>query len=155
AGFTQALQGRRARSKSRLRMRALSQELQRPEDWRPARGIRGRGGRAHAVGLFVFAGYIRAMTKDFPRASRIADQIQRDLSELIRLQLKDPRVSLVTVSSVEVSRDLSHAKVYVTSLASGHSAEEITAALQHAAGFLRSHLARRLKLRSVPQLEFV
>ena len=95
------------------------------------------------------------MTKDFPRASRIADQIQRDLSELIRLQLKDPRVSLVTVSSVEVSRDLSHAKVYVTSLASGHSAEEITAALQHAAGFLRSHLARRLKLRSVPQLEFV
>jgi len=95
------------------------------------------------------------MTKDFPRASRIADQIQRDLSDLIRLEVKDPRVSLVTISAVEVTRDLSHAKVYVTSLAPEHSAEQTTAALQHAAGFLRSQLARGLKLRTVPQLQFV
>jgi ribosome-binding factor A len=95
------------------------------------------------------------MTKEFPRASRIADQIQRDLSDLIRLEVKDPRVSLVTISAVEVTRDLSHAKVYVTSLAPEHSPEQTTAALQHAAGFLRSQLARGLKLRTVPQLQFV
>jgi ribosome-binding factor A len=95
------------------------------------------------------------MTKEFPRASRIADQIQRDLSDLIKLEVKDPRVSLVTISAVEVTRDLSHAKVYVTSLAPEHSPEQTTAALQHAAGFLRSQLARGLKLRTVPQLQFV
>src|SRR5690349_18134963 len=95
------------------------------------------------------------MTRDFPRAARIADQIQRDLSELIRLELKDPRVSLITISSVEVSRDLSHAKVYVTSLAPGHSPGDTAAALQHAAGFLRSRLSATLKLRTVPQLQFV
>jgi ribosome-binding factor A len=95
------------------------------------------------------------MTKDFPRAARIADQIQRDLSDLIRLEIKDPRVSLVTISAVEVTRDLAHAKVYVTSLSAEHTAEQTTAALQHAAGFLRSQLARSLKLRTVPQLQFV
>ena len=95
------------------------------------------------------------MSRDFSRASRISDQIQRDLSELIRLEVKDPRVSLVTISAVEVSRDLSHAKVYVTSMAQEHNPEQTTAALQHAAGFLRSQLARNLKLRTVPQLQFV
>jgi ribosome-binding factor A len=95
------------------------------------------------------------MSRDFARASRIADQIQRDLSELIRLEVKDPRVSLVTVSAVEVSRDLSHAKVYVTSMAPEQHTEHTTAALQHAAGFLRSLLARTLKVRTVPQLQFV
>jgi ribosome-binding factor A len=94
------------------------------------------------------------MSQDFARASRIADQIQRDLSELIRLEVKDPRVRLVTISAVDVSRDLSHAKVYVTSMAEGHSPQETTAALQHAAGFLRSQLARSLNLRTVPHLEF-
>ena len=95
------------------------------------------------------------MPRDFSRASRIADQLQRDLSELIRLEVKDPRVNLVTISAVDVSRDLSHAKVYVTSMAQEHSPEQTTAALQHAAGFLRSQLARSLKLRIVPHLEFV
>jgi ribosome-binding factor A len=95
------------------------------------------------------------MARDFSRATRIADQVQRDLSELIRVEVKDPRVSLVTVSAVEVSRDLSHAKVYVTSMAPEHSPEQTTAALQHAAGFLRSQLGRSLKLRTVPQLQFV
>jgi len=94
------------------------------------------------------------MSRDFSRAARIADQIQRDLSDLIRLEVKDPRVDLVTISAVDVSRDLSHAKVYVTSMAPGHSPEQTTAALQHAAGFLRSQLARSLKLRTVPHLEF-
>src|ERR1700693_3411642 len=95
------------------------------------------------------------MPREFARAARIADQIQRDLSDLFRQELKDPRVGLVTITAVEVSRDLSHAKVYVTSLAEAESTEQSVQALQHAAGFLRSQLARTLNLRTVPQLHFV
>jgi len=95
------------------------------------------------------------MPRDFSRAARIADQIQRDLSELIRKELKDPRVGLVTITSVEVTRDLSHAKVYVTTLAGAESGERSIQALQHAAGFLRTQLSQTLKVRSIPQLHFV
>lgn len=95
------------------------------------------------------------MPKDYSRAARIGDQIQRDLSELIRLEVKDPRVSLITVSAVDVSRDLSHAKVFVTSLAPNQEPAEVTAALQRAAGFLRTQLSRSLRLRVIPQLQFV
>ena len=95
------------------------------------------------------------MPREFSRASRIADQIQRDLSGLIRQEVKDPRVGLVTITAVEVTRDLSHAKVYVSSLAEVAVIEQSVEALQHAAGFLRSQLGRRLKVRSVPQLQFL
>lgn len=95
------------------------------------------------------------MPRDFSRAARIADQIQRDLSDLIRQELKDPRVGLVTITGVEVTRDLSHAKVYVTSLAPAESSERSIQALQHAAGFLRTQLSHTLKARSIPQLHFV
>ena len=95
------------------------------------------------------------MPREFSRSSRLADQIQRDLSDLIRLEVRDPRVGLVTVTEVEVSRDLSHAKVYVTSLAGGDQAAQSQQALQHAAGFLRSRLAQSLKARTVPELHFV
>ena len=95
------------------------------------------------------------MAREFSRASRIADQIQRDLSEVIRLELKDPRVGLVTITSVDLTRDLSHAKVYVTALGEADAAERAIGALQHAAGFLRSQLARTLKVRVLPQLQFV
>ena len=95
------------------------------------------------------------MPRDFSRAARIADQIQRDLSGLIRQELKDPRVSLVTITAVEVNRDLSHAKVFVCSLGEAASTEQSVEALQHAAGFLRSQLSRGLKIRSVPQLQFL
>jgi ribosome-binding factor A len=95
------------------------------------------------------------MPREFSRSSRLADQIQRDLSDLIRLEVRDPRVGLVTVTEVEVSRDLSHAKVYVTSLAGRDQAAQIQQALQHAAGFLRSRLAQGLKARTVPELHFV
>lgn len=95
------------------------------------------------------------MPKDFARTERIAQQIQRELANLIRLELKDPRVGMITLTSVEVSSDYSHAKVFFTSLVSSVRQEETTAGLQHAAGFLRSHLARRLKLRILPQLHFV
>ena len=95
------------------------------------------------------------MPRDFSRSSRIADQIQRDLSEAIRTELKDPRVGMVTITAVEVSRDLSHARVFVTSLAGVEAMEESLGALRHAAGFLRSRLAHTLSVRTVRELQFV
>ena len=95
------------------------------------------------------------MPRDFPRSRRIAEQIQRELAELIRLELKDPRVSgLVTVTDVEVSRDQSHAKVFFTLLGDARKIDETAEGLKRAAGFLRTQLAQRMKLRTVPQLDF-
>lgn len=94
------------------------------------------------------------MPKDFPRGRRIADQIQRELSEIIRLELKDPRIDLVTITDVEVTQDNAHAKVFFTALGETAQQEAATRALDHAAGFLRSNLAKRIKLRTVPQLHF-
>ncbi len=89
----------------------------------------------------------------FARTDRIAEQIQRELAELLRLEINDPRVRLVTITGVEVARDYSHAKVFFTRLDSKH--EEARQALEHAGGFLRSRLAHSLKLRVMPQLHFV
>ena len=94
------------------------------------------------------------MPKDYPRSRRIAEQIQRELSGIIRLELKDPRIGMITLTDVEVSQDYSHAKVFFTQLGDSGAAEQTEAALQHAAGFLRSQLAQRLKLRVVPELHF-
>lgn len=94
------------------------------------------------------------MPKDYPRSRRIAEQIQRELSEVIRLELKDPRVGMVTITDVEVSQDYSHAKVFFTTLGDTVKVGETVAGLARAAGFLRSQLAHRLKLRIVPQLQF-
>jgi len=95
------------------------------------------------------------MAREYSRASRLGDQIQRDLSDLIRLELKDPRVGMVTITAVEVMRDLSHARVFVTSLAGEAATQESIRALRHAAGFLRSRLAQTLTSRVVPELDFV
>jgi len=95
------------------------------------------------------------MPKDFPRARRVADQMQRELSKLIRLELKDPRIGLVTITEVEVTRDLEHAKVYFTSLGGQAEHEACLAGLTRASGFLRSQLAHRMQLRQVPKLAFV
>jgi len=92
--------------------------------------------------------------RGFSRAIRLADQIQRDLADLIRLEVRDPRVGLVTITTVEVTRDLSHARVFVTSLSETAAAESVQA-LTHATGFLRSRLAQTLKLRTIPELHFV
>jgi ribosome-binding factor A len=94
------------------------------------------------------------MKKNAQRAHRVGDQIQRELAELLRLHVKDPRIGMVTVTSVEVSPDLSHAKVFFTHLAGAEHAPEAVKALQHTAGFLRTELSHRLKLYSVPQLHF-
>src|SRR5262245_15920472 len=94
------------------------------------------------------------MAREYSRAARLADQIQRDLAELIRSEVKDPRVGLVTVTAVEVSPDLSYARVFVTTLADTISKEGVIQGLQHAAGFLRSRLSHTLTLRQVPELRF-
>jgi len=95
------------------------------------------------------------MPKDFPRSLRIAEQIQRELSDIIRLELKDPRITgMITITDVEVTQDYAHAKVFFTQLGDADRAKETEKALQRAAGFFRSELAHRLRLRNVPQLKF-
>ena len=95
------------------------------------------------------------MPKDYPRSRRIAEQVQRELSDIIRLELKDPRVGLITITDVEVTPDHKLAKVYFTLLGDESRIEEAARGLQHAAGFLRSQLAQRFEMRTVPQLAFV
>src|SRR5204862_6671429 len=94
------------------------------------------------------------MKKTSQRARRVGDEIQRDLADLLRTEVKDPRVGPVTITAVEVSPDLSHAKIFVTHMAGREHADEAVVALQRTAGFLRSELAHRLSLYSVPQLHF-
>lgn len=93
--------------------------------------------------------------KSYPRANRIAEQMQRDLATLIRTEIKDPRVGLITITSVDVSRDYSHAKVFFTQLGEAADAKACGDGLNHAAGFLRHLLAERLGLRIMPMLHFV
>lgn len=88
------------------------------------------------------------------RSARIAEEILRNLAELIRVEVRDPRVGLVTLTAVELSRDQSHAKVFYTALGAGGAAEEAGEGLQRAAGFLRTQLAHRLTTRKVPELHF-
>ena len=107
------------------------------------------------------------------RVQRVADQIQRELASLIQMEVNDPRVGMVSVTDVEVSRDLAHAKIYVTVLNTMTDdsqvnestlsepgdldkleIEENINALTKAAGYLRSLLAKRLSTRSVPKLRF-
>ncbi|HEY9446238.1 MAG TPA: 30S ribosome-binding factor RbfA [Burkholderiales bacterium] len=95
------------------------------------------------------------MPKDFPRSRRIAEQIQRELAEIVRLELKDPRVGMITITDVEVTLDYAHAKVYFTLLGDADRVEEAETGLRRASGFLRTQLAHRMQLRTVPQLQFV
>jgi ribosome-binding factor A len=96
------------------------------------------------------------MAKEYSRTQRVADQMQRELALLIQREVRDPRLGMVTVTAVEVSRDLSHAKVFVT-LMNKDSAEDIALNLEilkDSAGYLRMLLGRSMKLRSVPSLHF-
>lgn len=86
------------------------------------------------------------------RSYRVADQIQRDVAELIR-ELKDPRIGMVTVNSVDVTPDYAHAKVYFSLLVG--DPEECEAALNEAAGYLRNSLFKRLQIHTVPTLHFL
>ena len=94
------------------------------------------------------------MPRDFSRTLRVAEQIQRELAELIRLEVKDPRVGMVTLIDVEVAADYGHAKVFFTLMGDPAQIEAATEGLNRASGFLRRELARRIKLRTIPQLHF-
>lgn len=113
------------------------------------------------------------MSEMTARAQRIADQIQREIAVLIQLEVSDPRVGMVSVTGVDVSNDLAYAKIYITVLNSLAGDEQINAdtlskpgvldqleieenlkALKKASGFLRTLLAKRLRLRVVPKLQF-
>lgn len=95
------------------------------------------------------------MKKSYSRSTRVGDQIQKELADLIRNELKDPRVGMVTVTAVDVAADYSHAKVYVTTLDDKRPIEDMLDGLNHSAGFLRAGLFHRLSLRVIPQLHFV
>lgn len=95
------------------------------------------------------------MPREYSRTLRVAEQIQRELAQLIQQELKDPRIGMVTVADVEVTTDLSHARVYVTIYGGNDNAEESVSALNHAAGFLRRELSHRLSLRTTPALRFI
>jgi ribosome-binding factor A len=86
------------------------------------------------------------------RGFQVADQIQRDLSELVARELKDPRVGMVTINAVEVTPDYAHAKVFFSILVGDPL--ETEEALNQAAGFLRNHLFKRLHIHTVPTLHF-
>ncbi|MGJ7615451.1 MULTISPECIES: 30S ribosome-binding factor RbfA [unclassified Variovorax] len=87
------------------------------------------------------------------RAFKVADQIQRDLTELIARDLKDPRVGMVTIQAVEVTPDYAHAKIFFSVLTG--DVDETTEALNQAAGFLRNGLFKRLHIHTVPTLHFL
>lgn len=93
------------------------------------------------------------MAKNFSRADRVAQQIQRDIAELIRGELDHPKARLVTITDVEVTRDYSHAKIFYTFLGDADEATKI-ARFEHAKGFLRSELARGISLYKMPELHF-
>jgi ribosome-binding factor A len=95
------------------------------------------------------------MPREYSRTLRVAEQIQRELAQLIQREIKDPRVGMVTVADVEVTTDLSHARVYVSVLDGDDKAREAITGLNHAAGFLRRELSHRLSLRNTPALRFI
>jgi len=90
---------------------------------------------------------------DSSRPLRVADQIQAELSDIIRRRLKDPRRGFMTITGVDVSRDLRSARVFVSAL-DEDAEREALGLLEHARGFLRSELGKRLTLRFVPELHF-
>jgi ribosome-binding factor A len=100
------------------------------------------------------------MAREFSRIDRIGDQMQRELAQLIQREIKDPRVGMITVNAVKVSRDLGYADIYVSLLTTEEvgpespEVKESLAVLNKASGFLRGQVGRAMKLRVVPLLRF-
>jgi ribosome-binding factor A len=95
----------------------------------------------------------RAAGRNSGRREKLGDLIQREISALLQRELRDPRVGMITITAVDVSPDFAHAKVLYTTLDPAHIAEAAQG-LERASGFLRSQLARRIKLYTTPQLRF-
>lgn len=96
------------------------------------------------------------MAREFSRTQRVADYLQRELAVLIQQALRDPRLGMISLTSVDVSRDLGYAKIFYTQLEvdTEEDAKETTEVLNRASGFLRSQLSREATMRSVPKLTF-
>jgi ribosome-binding factor A len=89
------------------------------------------------------------------RAARVADQMREELAQLIRDEVKDPRIGFCSIVKVEVSNDLRHAKVFVSVLGNEQQKKDTLKGLTSATGFLRSELGRRIQLRYTPEIHFV
>lgn len=94
------------------------------------------------------------MAKEFSRSQRVAEQIRRELAELIRLEVKDPRVGFITLTDVEITPDYAHAKVFFTSMRGEEGVDEILVGLRRASGFLRRELGKRVRIHTLPELHF-
>ncbi len=94
------------------------------------------------------------MAKEFSRTQRMGGQIQRELALIVQQEIRDPRVGFVTISAVELSRDLSHAKVFITVMDPAQDVAETLKVLNKASGFLRKLLGQRMVMRSLPELRF-
>jgi ribosome-binding factor A len=94
------------------------------------------------------------MKKGFQRSDRVAEQVRRDLADLIQNELKDPRVGMISLTAVELTPDYAHAKVFFTTLDTEHL-EEVERGLKRSAGFLRRELGRRIHIHTLPELHFV
>lgn len=94
------------------------------------------------------------MPREFSRNQRLGNQVLRTLNELLRFETKDPRLKLVSLTAVELSRDLSVARVYFSLLDPNGDPEPVQDGLERASGFLRSRLGREIKIRHVPELRF-
>ena len=92
--------------------------------------------------------------KGFQRSDRVAEQVRRDLADLIRTELKDPRVGMISLTDVELTPDYAHAKVFFTTFHSEHL-DEIERGLKRASGFLRRELGKRIHIHTLPELHFV
>lgn len=89
------------------------------------------------------------------RAERLAELIKEELSELLQREIKDPRIGFASITRVNVSRDMSHVKIYVSILGDEHQQQDTMKGLESAKGFIRSELGKRIRLRHTPELHFV
>jgi ribosome-binding factor A len=92
------------------------------------------------------------MAKEYSRSHRVAEQMQRELADLLQFEVKDPRVGMVTITAVEVTGDMAHAKIFYST---AKESQGVQNGLEKSAGFLRTQLAKRMLLRTIPALHFV
>ena len=102
------------------------------------------------------------MAKEYSRSHRVAEQMQRELADLLMFEVKDPRIGMVTITAVEVTGDMAHAKIFYSAPQSkpnianhAKTLQSIQKGLENSAGYLRTQVAKRMLLRTVPQLHFV
>lgn len=94
------------------------------------------------------------MPREFSRNQRLGNQVLRTLNELLRFESKDPRLQMVSLNAIDLSRDLSVARIHFSMLDPNADPEPVQAGLERASGFLRSRLGREIKIRHVPELRF-